>query len=66
MTQAEFTRMCKAFTEATEEQKEMALALMNEAEREVFLIGVGCYRIMTDKKYHDMMMAETMKQYLRG
>lgn len=64
MKESEFALLCKLFLEASDEQKQATLDLMTEEEQEVFLLGVGFFKIMTIKEYHDKIMTETMKQYL--
>ena len=64
MKNADFAKLCLSFIKASEEQQQATLDLRTEEEQKAFLTGVGCFRIMIDKEYHDKIMAETMKQYL--
>lgn len=45
--------MAEAYLRASNEAREVALALMTEKEREVFLMYVGAYHLMTDERYYN-------------
>lgn len=58
-----FEQVCEAFIDADQERQKRALEILDEGERETFLMGVALYRLFTRPDYYKEMkqaMAEKM------
>lgn len=64
MTFAEYVKLCWAYLKASEQTQQEVLSCFTPEQAEVFLLGVGYFKIMVDKKYHDKIMQETLKKYV--
>lgn len=54
------------YNELPEEMQNELLSVMDDEQRGAFVRLAGFARIMTDREYRDMIMAETLRIYMEG
>lgn len=59
-----FETVAKAFINAPKETQDKVLEMMNDQEREIFLEGVGLYKVFTDELYYKKIETAVLKEIM--